>query len=50
MIRTKLMPCSAVWAGEAIDLIDRVESAAALVERISAEAEALLRGAARLTA
>jgi nitronate monooxygenase len=32
-----------VWAGEAIDLIDAVESAAAIVERISGEAEALLK-------
>jgi nitronate monooxygenase len=32
-----------VWAGEAVDLIKSVESAAALVARISAEAEAQLR-------
>ena len=31
-----------VWAGEAVDLIKRVESASALVERISAEAESSL--------
>ena len=37
-----------VWAGEAVDLIDRVESAAALVERISADAEARLAGARAL--
>jgi nitronate monooxygenase len=32
-----------VWAGEAVDLITSVESASALVARISAEAEAQLR-------
>jgi nitronate monooxygenase len=32
-----------VWAGEAVDLIKSVESAAALVAQISAEAEARLR-------
>ena len=37
-----------VWASEAIDLIDRVEPAAALVERISADAEAQLKAAAGL--
>lgn len=37
-----------VWAGEAIDLIKNVESAGALVARISAEAEARLRVGARL--
>ena len=37
-----------VWAGEAVDLIDSVESAAALVARISAEAEARLRAGAGL--
>jgi len=37
-----------VWAGEAVDLIRSVESAAALVERISAEAEARLRAGAQL--
>jgi nitronate monooxygenase len=37
-----------VWAGEAVDLIRKVESAAALVERISTEAEAWLRSGARL--
>jgi len=38
-----------VWAGEAVDLIKSVESASALVERISAEAEAqLLAGAKRV--
>src|SRR5574340_1226940 len=37
-----------VWAGEAIDLIKNVESAAALVARISAEAEALLHAGAGL--
>jgi nitronate monooxygenase len=39
---------AAVWAGEAVDLIKSVESAAALVARISAEAEARLRVGARL--
>jgi nitronate monooxygenase len=39
-----------VWAGEAVDLVDRVEGAAALVWRISAEAEARLRCAAALVA
>lgn len=38
-----------VWAGEAVDLIKSVEAAAALVERISAEAEAQLQSAAMLT-
>ena len=37
-----------VWAGEAVDLIKSVDSAAALVARISAEAEAQLRAGARL--
>lgn len=37
-----------VWAGEAVDLIRSVESAAALVERIGVEAEARLRAGARL--
>lgn len=37
-----------VWAGEAVDLIKGIESAAALVERISAEAEAQLRIGAKL--
>ncbi|HSN41979.1 MAG TPA: nitronate monooxygenase [Burkholderiales bacterium] len=37
-----------VWAGEAVDLIKNVESAAALVARISAEAEALLHAGAGL--
>jgi nitronate monooxygenase len=37
-----------VWAGEAVDLIRNVESAAALVERISTEAETRLRSGARL--
>lgn len=37
-----------VWAGEAVDLIKSVESAATLVERISAEAEAELRIGAKL--
>lgn len=32
-----------LWAGEVVDLIERVESAATLVARISAEAEARLR-------
>ena len=35
-----------VWAGEGVDLIDAVDDAAALVARIGADAEALLRGAA----
>jgi nitronate monooxygenase len=37
-----------VWAGEVIDLIKSVESASALVARISAEAEAQLRAGAKL--
>lgn len=37
-----------VWAGEAVDLIDRVESAGDIVRKISGDAEALLRGAPRL--
>jgi len=37
-----------VWAGEAVDLIKSVEGAAALVERISAEAEAQLYIGAKL--
>lgn len=37
-----------VWAGEAVDLIHSVEDAAALVERISLEAEARLRASAAL--
>ena len=37
-----------VWAGEVVDLIKRVEGAAALVARISAEAEAQLRFGATL--
>lgn len=32
-----------VWAGEAVDLIDQVESATAIVPRIAAEAETCLR-------
>jgi nitronate monooxygenase len=38
-----------VWAGEAVDLINSVESAAILVGRISAEAEARLHAVAKLT-
>lgn len=38
-----------VWAGEAVDLINSVDSASALVSRISAEAEAQLRLGTRLT-
>jgi nitronate monooxygenase len=38
-----------IWAGQAVDLIAHVEDAAVLVERISAEAEALLRHAPALT-
>ena len=37
-----------VWAGEAVDLIKSVDSASAIVARISAEAEAQLRAGARL--
>jgi hypothetical protein len=37
-----------VWAGEAVDLIESVEGAAALVQRISAEAKACLRFGASL--
>ena len=36
-----------VWAGEAVDLINSVESASALVARISAEAQAQLRAGAK---
>lgn len=39
-----------VWAGEAIDLIRSIESAAGLVRRISGEAETLLRGTSRWVA
>ena len=35
-----------VWAGEAIDLITSIESAAALISRISSEAEAQIRNVA----
>ena len=38
-----------VWAGEAVDLITAVEGAGRIVTRITAEAEALLRSAARVT-
>jgi nitronate monooxygenase len=37
-----------VWAGEAVDLIKHVETAAALVARISAEASSQLRLGAKL--
>ena len=37
-----------VWAGEAVDLIKSVDSAAALVARISADAEVQLRAGAKL--
>jgi nitronate monooxygenase len=37
-----------VWAGEAVDLIDRVEPAAAIVERIGSDAQRWLRSAADL--
>jgi nitronate monooxygenase len=37
-----------VWAGEAVDLIDRVEPAAAIVERIGGDAQRWLRSAACL--
>lgn len=37
-----------VWAGEAVDLIGSVESAAALVERIGAQAESMLSAGAEL--
>ncbi|MBS0326993.1 MAG: nitronate monooxygenase [Proteobacteria bacterium] len=37
-----------VWAGEAVDLIDRVDDAAALVARIARDAETCLRRAAAL--
>ena len=37
-----------IWAGEAVDLIQSVEDAAALVARISAEAEAQLHIGASL--
>ncbi len=37
-----------VWASEAVDLIDGIENAGALVAKISAEAEAQLRGGAAL--
>jgi nitronate monooxygenase len=38
-----------IWAGEAIDLIDGIEGAGALVTRISAEAEARLQAGAKLS-
>jgi nitronate monooxygenase len=38
---------TAVWFGEAAGLIDRIEPAAAIVERIGAEAAALIEGSAR---
>ena len=37
-----------VWAGEAVDLIQRIDSAGALVARICEEAEGILRAGARL--
>jgi len=37
-----------VWAGEAVDLIKRIDSAGALVARICEEAEGILRAGARL--
>ena len=37
-----------VWAGEGVDLIDRIDDAATLVARIASEAEAQLRTAAAL--
>jgi nitronate monooxygenase len=37
-----------VWAGEGVDLIDRIDDAATLVARIASEAEAQLRSAAAL--
>ena len=37
-----------IWAGEAAGLIHSVESAAALVTQIGAQAQAQLRGAANL--
>jgi len=37
-----------VWAGEAVDLIDRVDDAGALVERIARDAETRLRAAVSL--
>ena len=37
-----------VWVGEGVDLITSIEPAAALVARISADAEARLRESARL--
>jgi nitronate monooxygenase len=39
-----------IWAGEALDLIKRVESAATLVQRISAEAERQISRTAKLVA
>jgi hypothetical protein len=36
-----------VWAGEAVDLIRRVEGAASLVQRIALEAEESLRANSR---
>lgn len=39
---------AAIWAGEAVDLIQSVETAATLVARIGAEAEARLRAAGLL--
>jgi nitronate monooxygenase len=41
---------AAIFAGEAVDLIDAVVPAGELVQRIGAEAEALLRGGPALLA
>ena len=39
-----------VWAGEGLDLIDRIEPAADVVRRVSRDAEALLQRGVRITA
>lgn len=46
-LRDKDFDTAVVWAGEVTDLIDRIEDAASLVERIGIEAETLLREAAK---
>lgn len=38
-----------IWAGEVVDLIDSIESATKIVERIGTEAEILLRNACRFS-
>ncbi len=47
-VRRSDFDTAVVWAGEAVDLIDRVEPAAALVARIGAQAERQLGMAKRI--